>query len=357
MNNRVCGRCGADVGALRQCPRCAAPLAPVQESGPFAAPHVVPPSAGARESPPYEPPPQAHENPLRATPRSRRPRATPPDRPPQIREIPRYVPAPKISFFVTAHDKPPHAPTSSEGSPFGAAREGTFPAGGEEHPPGSRLDRLRAQRGRFWRRWPVLAALAVSVLAIGLAGWLVAGRSPQVVPLGGTAEGTVGGTAGSVTAPPAPSQQQGDAGTAQAAAVDHLLSGGGDARSGLKEAVAGVSACRAGRADTLQKITGARRDQLAAARLLEVGDVPGGAEVKRTLVRALDLSYQADAAFLSWARRYLKAGCKGPIAKDRDYSRGVARSKEAEEAKTLFVTFWRPVAEAFGLTPREVGDV
>ncbi|MER6950523.1 hypothetical protein ABT294_41535 [Nonomuraea sp. NPDC000554] len=340
VNNRVCGRCGADVGTLRQCPRCAAPLAPVQESGPFAAPHVVPPSAAARENPP----------------RDRRPRATPPDGPPQLREIPRYVPAPKISFFVAAHENPPHA-SASESSPFGAAREGTFPASGEDHLPGSRLDRLRAQRGRFWRRWPVLAALALSVLAIGLAGWQVSGRSPQVVPAGGPVGGTVGGTAGTASAPPAPSSQQGDAAPAQAAAVDHLLSGGGDARSGLKEAIAGVSACRAGRADTLQKITGARRDQLTAARLLEVGDVPGGAEVRRTLVRALDLSYQADEAFLTWARRYLKAGCKGPIAKDRDYSRGVARSKEAEEAKTLFVAFWRPVAEAFGLTPRDVGDV
>ncbi|TMR08393.1 hypothetical protein ETD85_62300 [Nonomuraea zeae] len=139
--------------------------------------------------------------------------------------------------------------------------------------------------------------------------------------------------------------------------MSDLLSSSNSARSSLSDAIASASGCRAEGVDSIRDITTSRRDQLASAKALTVTALPDGAALKDALVDALDASHDADAAFLSWARRYVGGGCTGPIADDRDYQRGLARSEAAQTAKTRFAQAWRTVAETYDLTAWKPGQI
>lgn len=143
----------------------------------------------------------------------------------------------------------------------------------------------------------------------------------------------------------------------QAATLDDLLTNSHSARSSLSEAIARASKCETDGRDTIQSITTNRRDQLTLARALDVTALPGGPALKESLVEALDASHEADAAFLSWARRHLGKGCTGAITEDRDYQRGLDRSEAAQAAKVRFVEAWRPLAETYDLTRWKAGDI
>ncbi|MEU8321879.1 hypothetical protein AB0C33_26305 [Nonomuraea sp. NPDC048881] len=132
--------------------------------------------------------------------------------------------------------------------------------------------------------------------------------------------------------------------------MDELLSSSSSARASLSAAIADATGCRRAGVTTIEDITAGRRDQLAAARTLEVTALPEGAALKQTLITALDASYDADTAFLSWARRHLAGGCTGPVSDDRDYRRGLSRSEAAQTAKAQFAQAWQPIAETYGLT-------
>ncbi|MFD1540721.1 hypothetical protein [Nonomuraea guangzhouensis] len=143
----------------------------------------------------------------------------------------------------------------------------------------------------------------------------------------------------------------------QAAKLDDLLTNSHSARSSLSEAIARASKCEPDGRDTIQSITTNRRDQLTLARALDVTALPGGPALKESLVAALDASHEADAAFLSWARRHLGKGCTGTIAKDLDYRRGLDRSEAAQAAKARFAEAWRPIAETYDLTHWKANDI
>jgi hypothetical protein len=138
----------------------------------------------------------------------------------------------------------------------------------------------------------------------------------------------------------------------QAEAVDRLLAGSSAARSGLVDAIVDVRACRTAGLSVIGSITQAREEQLASARALEVDAIEGGNTVRAALTKALNASYRADAAFLTWGRRYVSRGCGGPVEQDRDYQRGLRLSGDAETAKARFVIRWNPVAASFGLPER-----
>lgn len=143
----------------------------------------------------------------------------------------------------------------------------------------------------------------------------------------------------------------------QAATLDDLLTNSHSARSSLSEAIARASKCEPEGRDTIQSITTNRRDQLTLARALDVTALPGGLALKEWLVEALDASHEADAAFLSWARRHLNKGCTGAITEDRDYQRGLDRSEAAQAAKARFAEAWRPLAETYDLTRWKADDI
>ncbi|MEV4178607.1 hypothetical protein [Nonomuraea sp. NPDC049709] len=252
------------------------------------------------------------------------------------------------------------------------------PQGAEPPATGDDPEPLRLRRSRSWRRPPALIGLVVAALALALTWWIVAadqsgpqqvqgagqGRAPAPAsPGAGTGTGT-GASPGSSpeTGPqtsPETSPGTGDGGTPspssrvarqQAEAMDELLSSSSSARSNLSEAITDATRCERGGVETIRDITGSRRDQLAAARALAVTALAGGTELKGALVDALDASYEADAAFLAWARRHVAAGCTGAVTSDRDYRLGLDRSEAAQKAKTRFVRAWRPIAETYHLT-------
>ncbi|MET8988529.1 hypothetical protein ABZW49_24025 [Nonomuraea wenchangensis] len=145
-----------------------------------------------------------------------------------------------------------------------------------------------------------------------------------------------------------PAQPAGPA-AVQARAMNDVLASSNASHSGLTDAIVATSQCRRNGLDRIVDITAGRRDQLAAARALKVDDLPDGTALRRSLVAALDASFDADAAFLSWARRHLAGDCSGPVAEDRDYRRGLARSEDARKAKARFADAWRTVAKAYDL--------
>ncbi|SDH03916.1 hypothetical protein [Nonomuraea jiangxiensis] len=150
-------------------------------------------------------------------------------------------------------------------------------------------------------------------------------------------------------ASPAPGDDSGSAAAQQARNLNDLLSSSSSARSSLSLAIARTSRCEPDGVDAIQDITASRRDQLAAAKELPVTALTAGAELKDALVDALSASYDADAAFLTWARNHVAEKCTGEITEDRDYRRGLGRSETAQVAKRRFAEAWRPIAETYDL--------
>ncbi|MGA4989616.1 hypothetical protein [Nonomuraea bangladeshensis] len=261
---------------------------------------------------------------------------------------------------------------------------------------------MEGQRG-WWRRASVLVSLVAALVAAALTWWVVTegGAAPRPV-IGAGDPSTIasqpgeGAAAPGATAPAAPtasdepnesaqpaqparsaeaapsaqptgpaqsarpdqsddpaqpSRSTGPAGpaAAQARAMNDVLASSNASHSGLTDAIVATTQCRRSGLDRIVDITAGRRDQLAAARALAVDALPDGAALRKSLVAALDASFDADAAFLSWARRHLAEDCSGPVAEDRDYRRGLARSEDARKAKARFADAWRTVAKRYDL--------
>ncbi|SEU13938.1 hypothetical protein [Nonomuraea wenchangensis] len=250
---------------------------------------------------------------------------------------------------------------------------------------------MEGQRG-WWRRASVLVSLAAALVAAGLTWWVVteggaaprpvvgAGDSSAITSQSGEEAAAPGATAPAAptasaepakptqtteparsarptqsaagpaqpTKSAAPAQPAGPA-AAQARAMNDVLASSNASHSGLTDAIVATTQCRQSGLDRIVDITAGRRDQLAAARALTVDALPDGTALRKSLVAALDASFDADAAFLSWARRHVAGGCSGPVAEDRDYRRGLARSEDARKAKARFADAWRTVAKTYGL--------
>ncbi|WP_132628296.1 hypothetical protein [Nonomuraea mesophila] len=133
--------------------------------------------------------------------------------------------------------------------------------------------------------------------------------------------------------------------------MNDLLSSSSSARSSLSDAIEHARRCERRGLDTIRDITDRRRRQLTDARALGMSALAGGAELKDALVDALRASYEADAAFLAWARRQAGGNCRGSTAGDRDFRRGIDESGTAQAAKVRFSKMWRSIAIKYDLTP------
>ncbi|WP_188190067.1 hypothetical protein [Nonomuraea sp. SYSU D8015] len=207
----------------------------------------------------------------------------------------------------------------------------------------------------------MLIGVVAATLVLGMTWWLVAGRAS--VPDGGAAAGEA-----PVLAYGAPEAEAGGTGEEPPAATDtgetpspelaaeqarrmnELLASSSATRADLSAAIERASKCERRGLAEIEGVTASRRDQLASARGLEVDALPDGEKVKKALVDALDAAFDADAAFLSWARRHVAGDCEGPVNEDRDFQRGVDRSKDARKAKARFAKAWEPIAETHDLT-------
>ncbi|MEO3884244.1 hypothetical protein [Nonomuraea sp. B5E05] len=208
---------------------------------------------------------------------------------------------------------------------------------------------------------PLLTGLAAAGLVIAVTWWAVAGRAPAPAETAGAGEATASAPAGDALPPSAgetapaspagePTPSPGASAEQQAAAVNDLLSSSSSARTSLSDAIERARRCERRGRDTIQDITDRRRGQLTEARALEVTALAGGTELKDALVAALSASYEADAAFLAWARRQSGGNCTGSTAGDRDFRRGIDRSEDAQAAKVRFSEMWRSIATKYDLT-------
>ncbi|MGP3928915.1 hypothetical protein [Nonomuraea sp. KM88] len=208
---------------------------------------------------------------------------------------------------------------------------------------------------------PLLTGLAAAGLVAAVSWWAVAGRAPAPAETAGAGQTGASEPAGdalppaagetpSAWPPPDLTPSPGAAAEQQAGAVNDLLSSSSSARTSLSEAIERARRCERRGRDTIQDITDRRRGQLTDARALDVTALEGGTELKDALVDALSASYEADAAFLAWARRQSGGNCTGSTAGDRDFRRGIDRSEDAQAAKVRFSEMWRSIATKYDLT-------
>ncbi|NJP98210.1 hypothetical protein HCN51_53815 [Nonomuraea sp. FMUSA5-5] len=213
-------------------------------------------------------------------------------------------------------------------------------------------DRPAASPAR--RRAPVLISLAVALLAFAVTWWVVTANPSRPIQHTGAGQGVA------PTSPKTRSERTPKTTTSarrQAEAIEELLSNSSSARAGLSDALAAAGRCDPKGLQAVRDITVSRRDQLALAKALDVSALKGGSRIKDALVDALDLSHDADIAFLAWAGRHAEKNCAGPAGSDRDYRRGLERSEAARKAKTRFAAAWRPVAQTYGLTAWKPGQI
>ncbi|MFE2346360.1 hypothetical protein [Kitasatospora cineracea] len=236
-------------------------------------------------------------------------------------------------------------------------------------------------------RTPLLiGAAAVLVLVIGGAVvWAVQNSgstdapaakdaNPTAVQPGSNSVGSGGGSQdGSPAASAAPSgsaspsasasgsPSAGPQAQAQAQALDALLSEGENAKAPIGNAVAKVRSCPAkAEVDSAAKVFdagAAQRDSLLAElAALKTDSLPGGDAAVAALKTAWQTSADIDRAYAAWARTVSDKGCtNNQVPSTADLGRANDLNPKATQAKQDFAAKWKPIAQAYGLTPR-TGD-
>ncbi|HEY1003740.1 MAG TPA: hypothetical protein VGD83_29275, partial [Streptosporangiaceae bacterium] len=284
---------------------------------------------------------------------------------------PRPAPAGRVLLRVKQRPRPdaedrPTAATdrSAEADPFepattsqpvtanqaAAAREPSTtgdPGSPGPEPSGRRI------RGR------VLAAGAVVVAAAVGSGVALSGGSAPAHPAAATPTPTATSPSPSLSSPSAAASPSAPAtASQQAAALGALMTSSVAARTALHNAVTQVGGCThlPGAVSQLQAVVNRRAGQYDRASALSTGALPGGAQVKSTLLAALGTSLTADRDYLSWARQQLTGGCT-PTGQSSAYNAAFSASRRADAAKEAFVQVWNPVAARYGIareSPRNI---
>jgi hypothetical protein len=99
-----------------------------------------------------------------------------------------------------------------------------------------------------------------------------------------------------------------------------------------------------------------RQTELGQARGLEVDALPHGDALKSWLVNALEISYAADNAFLSWAENVRNTNCAVWSKRNADYQEAIRQSDLADQPKQNFVDLWNPIARQFGLSSTDLAE-
>ncbi|MQS12011.1 hypothetical protein F7Q99_06805 [Streptomyces kaniharaensis] len=154
-----------------------------------------------------------------------------------------------------------------------------------------------------------------------------------------------------------PTATAGPGAKTQAAALDELLTQGENAKAPIGSAVAKVSSCPAktdidSAAQVFDNGAKQRDELLRKLSALTTTDVPGGADAVQSLKSAWQLSADIDRAYAAWARAVATQGCSGRAPTTPDKKHADELNPQATQAKTDFVGKWKPIADAFGLTPR-----
>jgi hypothetical protein len=206
----------------------------------------------------------------------------------------------------------------------------------------------------------VLAVGAVVVAAAAVvSGVVLSGRSAPAHPAAATPTPTASSPSPTQSSPSAASSPtEPVAASQQAAALKGLLTSSAAARTTLHNAVTQVGACTnlPGAVSQLQAVVNRRAGQYDRASTLSTAALPGGTQVKSTLLAALGSSLTADRDYLSWARQQLTSGCT-PASQSSTYNAAFSASQRADAAKQAFVQVWNPVAARYGIARESPRDI
>jgi hypothetical protein len=198
----------------------------------------------------------------------------------------------------------------------------------------------------------------------GLAAVVICGGAAIAQQFNGDSGGTIGGGGGQSTV----TGGTGDTGTGsgdaadratQAAAVRDLLTSSGAARRSLQPAIADVKKCGNLSSDAAVFETAAsnRSTHRTQADTLDYSALPDGDDLHRTLIDALEASYQADVAFQDWATS-LDGNCTRPAANSSSHlTDGMDYSATANAHKKKFVARWNPICRSYGWATLQDTDI
>jgi Protein kinase domain len=214
---------------------------------------------------------------------------------------------------------------------------------GWQQPP-SPLQPPRRSRGR-------LVGLVLAGLAIGVAAGAIAVIALK--PGNSNGPGPDTSSSSSASSPAATARTQ-------AAAVNHLLMISEQSRSRWNSnvLVSNVGQCIniASDVSQIEQIAIQRSSEYSKATALQTNAIPTGGRLKSQLMRALRISLTIDNDYLKWAQQQQNSGCA--VGTDSTYyQQATALNSQATGDKQMFAATWDPIAEQYGLTQFEAGDI
>ncbi|MFD6292460.1 hypothetical protein [Streptomyces sp. NPDC060205] len=244
---------------------------------------------------------------------------------------------------------------------FGASGGAGAPAGPEG--PGGRGARRAAadgdhgRGGRSRSRVPLIAAVGVGIAVLGIgAGALLSGG-------GGEEDKGDENTTVAATAPATDGSGSSSAGPEeeQAVALDKLLADSGNSRDSVVKAVDNVRKCtNLGQAATdLRNAADQRNGLVTRLAELSVDKLENHAQLTAALKSAWKASAAADTHYAAWADQAAgKKGChKGQARSTGQTAAGNRESGTATTQKAKAAKLWNSIAQTYGLTERQPGQL
>ncbi|MCB5909790.1 hypothetical protein [Streptomyces pinistramenti] len=249
-------------------------------------------------------------------------------------------------------------PYDRQGPGQGYGQQNFPPQGGGYEPQPSYDD--DGSGGRRKRLAPVaIVGIIVVVLAgAGLGvGWALSGDDSAD---GGTKKET-GGSSEQAAKEKPPSKPAADPAQEQAKKLDALLGDSNNSRSAVVNAVKSIRSCdKLGEsAKALKSAAAQRNDLVSRLQQLPVDKIPQHAELTAALTSAWKSSAAADNHYAAWAGQVGgKKGChKGHARNTQQTAQGTAASGTATKSKEQAAKIWNPIAQKYGLTARQPGDL
>ncbi len=209
--------------------------------------------------------------------------------------------------------------------------------------------------GRPRSRVPVIAAVGVGIAVLGIgAGALLSGGGGDKGDDNKTVAATAPATDDSASASADPAKEQ-------AVALDKLLADSGDSRDSVVKAVGNVRKCAdLGQAATDLRNAAKQRDGLVTSLAdLSVDKLPNHAQLTAALNSAWKASSAADTHYAAWADQTAgKKGCrKGQARNTGQTAAGNRESGTATTQKAKAAKLWNSIAQTYGLTERQPGQL
>jgi hypothetical protein len=244
------------------------------------------------------------------------------------------------------------------GSPNRPAAPGAPGGPGAPEGRGARRGAADGDNGRGGRprsRVPVIAAVGVGIAVLGIgAGALLSGGGGDKGDDNKTVAATAPATDESASASADPAKEQ-------AVALDKLLADSGDSRDSVVKAVGNVRKCASlGQAATDLRNAAKQRDGLVTSLAdLSVDKLPNHAQLTAALNSAWKASSAADTHYAAWADQTAgKKGCrKGQARNTGQTAAGNRESGTATTQKAKAAKLWNSIAQTYGLTERQPGQL